>query len=77
MEQFGVAPPKPDVSIVIPLYKRIDLIEEQLAQFVLDPYLSRQDILYVLDSPEDEDLLLEIGVAPAPAVRGALPRSPS
>jgi O-antigen biosynthesis protein len=59
VEQFGVAPPEPDVSIVIPLYKRIDLIEEQLAQFVLDPYLSRQDILYVLDSPEDEDLLLE------------------
>jgi GT2 family glycosyltransferase len=59
VEQFGVAPPEPDVSIVIPLYKRIDLVEEQLAQFVLDPYVSRQDILYVLDSPEDEDLLLE------------------
>jgi GT2 family glycosyltransferase len=59
VEQFGGAPPEPDVSILIPLYKRIDLVEEQLAQFVLDPYLSRQDILYVLDSPEDEDLLLE------------------
>ena len=44
---------------MIPLYKRVDLIEEQLAQFVLDPYLSRQDIVYVLDSPEDEDQLLE------------------
>jgi GT2 family glycosyltransferase len=60
LEQFGVAPPKPDVSIVIPLYKRVDLVEEQLAQFVLDEYLSRQDILYVLDSPEDEDELLEM-----------------
>ena len=60
VEQFGAAPPEPDVSIVIPLYKRVDLIEEQLAQFVLDPYLSRQDILYVLDSPEDEDELLEL-----------------
>jgi GT2 family glycosyltransferase len=57
--QFGDAPAAPDVSIVIPLYRRIDLVEEQLAQFVLDPYVSRQDIVYVLDSPEDEDLLLE------------------
>ena len=60
VEQFGSAPPEPDVSIVIPLYKRVDLIEEQLAQFVLDDYLSLQDILYVLDSPEDEDELLEL-----------------
>jgi GT2 family glycosyltransferase len=60
VEQFGVAPPEPDVSIVIPLYKRIDLLEEQLAQFVLDSYLSCQDILYVLDSPEDVDELLEL-----------------
>jgi GT2 family glycosyltransferase len=58
--QFGDAPAAPDVSLVIPLYKRIDLIEEQLAQFVLDPYLARQDIVYVLDSPEDEDALLEL-----------------
>ena len=57
VEQFGTPPPEPDVSIVVPLYKRIELIEEQLAQFVLDPYLSRQDILYVLDSPADEDAL--------------------
>lgn len=60
VEQFGTAPAEPDVSIVIPLYKRVDLLEEQLAQFVLDPYMSEQDILYVLDSPEDEDLLMEM-----------------
>ena len=60
VEQFGAAPSKPDVSIVIPLYKRVDLVEEQLAQFVLDEYLKRQDILYVLDSPEDRDELLEM-----------------
>jgi O-antigen biosynthesis protein len=60
VEQFGAAPPAPDVSIVIPLYKRVDLVEEQLAQFVLDPYLSRQDVVFVLDSPEDRDQLLEL-----------------
>jgi O-antigen biosynthesis protein len=58
--QFGAVPVAPDVTVVIPLYKRIDLVEEQLAQFVLDPYLARQDIVYVLDSPEDEDQLLEM-----------------
>jgi len=57
--QFGEPPEAPDVSVVIPLYSRIDLVEEQLAQFVLDPYLARQDIVYVLDSPQDEDALLD------------------
>jgi GT2 family glycosyltransferase len=57
---FGNPPAAPDVSIVIPLYKRIDLVEEQLAQFVLDPYVSRQDIVYVLDSPEDADALMDL-----------------
>ena len=57
--QFGEPPEAPDVSVVIPLYSRIDLVEEQVAQFVLDPYLSRQDIVYVLDSPQDEDELLD------------------
>jgi GT2 family glycosyltransferase len=60
VQQFGAPPREPDVSIVIPLYKRVDLLEEQLAQFVLDPYLSRQDIVYVLDSPEDSDQLLDM-----------------
>jgi GT2 family glycosyltransferase len=57
--QFGAPPEAPDVSLVIPLYHRIDLVEEQLAQFVLDPYLAAQDIVYVLDSPQDEDELLD------------------
>jgi GT2 family glycosyltransferase len=60
VRQFGDPPPAPDVSIVIPLYKRIDLLEEQLAQFVLDPYVQQQDIVYVLDSPEDEDGLMDL-----------------
>jgi GT2 family glycosyltransferase len=59
VQQFGEPPSAPEVSVLIPLYKRIDLLEEQLAQFVLDPYLRRQDIVYVLDSPEDEDSLMD------------------
>ena len=60
VRQFGTPPPEPDVSLIVPLYKRIDLLEEQLAQFVLDPYLGRQDIVYILDSPEDEDALIDL-----------------
>ncbi len=41
----------PDVTLVIPIYGRHDFIEHQLARFALDPYLARQDILYVIDDP--------------------------
>jgi GT2 family glycosyltransferase len=50
--QFGKAPASPAVSIVIPLYRRTDLLEHQLAQFSLDPEIPRTDLIYVLDSPE-------------------------
>ena len=48
----------PEISIVIPLYKRVDLIEQQLAEFVLDPEIAEADLIYVLDSPEQKDELL-------------------
>jgi GT2 family glycosyltransferase len=55
---FGEPPESPTVSIIIPLYKRVDLIEQQLAEFVLDPETQDAEIIYVLDSPEQEDELL-------------------
>jgi GT2 family glycosyltransferase len=58
VEQFGDAPADPAVSIIIPLYKRVDLIEQQLAEFVQDREMSEADLIYVLDSPEQEDELL-------------------
>lgn len=55
--QYGTPPPAPQVSIIVPLYKRIDFLEQQLAQFVHDPEISQADLVYVLDSPElAEDL---------------------
>ena len=57
-EQFGTGPVDPDVSIIVPLYKRIDLVEHQLAQFVHDPEITAADLIYVLDSPEQERQLL-------------------
>ena len=50
--QYGEPPLEPEVSIIVPLYGRIDLIEHQIAQFVHDPELHAADLIYVLDSPE-------------------------
>jgi GT2 family glycosyltransferase len=50
--QYGTQPADPDVSIVVPLYKRVDFLEHQLAQFCSDEELFRSDLIYVLDSPE-------------------------
>jgi GT2 family glycosyltransferase len=52
VDQHGEPPTDPDVSIVVPLYGRIDFLEHQLVQFVHDPELRLADIIYVLDSPD-------------------------
>jgi GT2 family glycosyltransferase len=52
VERFGEPNPSADVSIVVPLYKRVDLLGHQLAQFTSDPELSEAELIYVLDSPE-------------------------
>ncbi len=52
-------PQAPEVTVIVPLYKRIDFVEHQLAHFARDPELAAADILYVLDSPEIADNLLD------------------
>ncbi len=49
--QYGSPPESPTVSVIVPLYGRIDFLEHQLAQFVHDPELAAADLIYVLDSP--------------------------
>ena len=53
----------PEVSVIVPLYKRIDFVEHQLAHFSRDPEMAAADILYVLDSPEIADNLLDLAHA--------------
>ena len=53
VDQHGQPPQEPRVTIVVPLYRRTDFLEHQLAQFALDPELHGVDLLYLLDSPED------------------------
>ncbi len=50
--QYGTPNESPDVSIIVPLYQRIDFLEQQLAQFVHDPEILQTELVYVLDSPE-------------------------
>jgi O-antigen biosynthesis protein len=50
--QFGTPPKDPDVTIIVPLYRRIDFLEHQLGHWVDDPDLTAADLIYVLDSPE-------------------------
>jgi GT2 family glycosyltransferase len=58
LEQYGVAPDDPDVTIIVPLYRRVEFLEHQLIQFAHDPEIARADLLYVLDSPELGDYLI-------------------
>jgi GT2 family glycosyltransferase len=57
VDTYGEPPTKPAVSVIVPLYKRLDFIEHQLLHFSADPELTGADLVYVLDSTEQrEDL---------------------
>jgi GT2 family glycosyltransferase len=60
LASYGRVPPSPAISLVVPLQRRVDLIEHQLAQFAADPELEHCELLYVLDDPEQSDLLEEV-----------------
>jgi GT2 family glycosyltransferase len=49
---YGTVPKSPRISIIVPLYKRIDFLEQQLAQFVHDREMLEVELIYILDSPE-------------------------
>lgn len=67
--QYGTPPSTPDISIIVPLYRRIDFVEQQLAQFVHDAAFRSVDLIYVLDSPEAADELLEVAAGLEPLYR--------
>ncbi len=50
-----LAPANPEVSLIVPIYGRYDFIEYQLSQFVNDPVMFRQEIIYVIDDPRIHD----------------------
>jgi GT2 family glycosyltransferase len=56
----GATPAFPEVSLIVPLYGRIDLVEHQLAHFAHDSFLADCELIYVLDSPELGDALEDL-----------------
>ena len=67
--EHGIAPASPDVSIIVPLYMNIEYLEGQLAEFAWDPAISKCDLIYVLDSPEQGDALDYLAGQLAPIYR--------
>ena len=58
VEQYGTPTTKPEASVIVPLYERIDFLEHQLAQFVHDAeFRAKADLIYVLDSPAQAEAL--------------------
>ncbi len=54
MLEFGSSPAAPEISIVIPLHRRLDLVEHQLARLADESSLAETEIIYVLDEKELE-----------------------
>lgn len=50
--QFGPPPDRPQLSVIVPLYRRTDFLEHQLVAFAQDPDWRKCELIYVLDSPE-------------------------
>lgn len=57
---LGEAPAAPEISIVVPLLRRADLVEHQLAQFAADPELAGCELIYVVADPDQAELAHEI-----------------
>jgi O-antigen biosynthesis protein len=57
VDVYGDPPATPAVSIVVPLYKRLDFLEHQLLQFSRDPDFAEVELIYVLDSTEQKEEL--------------------
>ncbi len=57
IDTYGTPTVDPPVSIVVPLYKRLDFVEHQLLHFSTDPDLAEAELIYVLDSVEQKEEL--------------------
>jgi O-antigen biosynthesis protein len=55
--ELGDLPADPAVSIVIPIYRNIDFLRVQMAAFATDPACAGVELVYVLDSPEQDAVI--------------------
>jgi O-antigen biosynthesis protein len=49
--QFGEPPMKPVCSVIVPIYGRLDFIEDQMAIFSRGPSAAAHQFIYILDDP--------------------------
>ena len=61
--ELGKSPSNAATSIVIPLYKRMDFVRHQIVHFANDLSLRDTEFIYVLDSPEDAEMLKAIALS--------------
>jgi GT2 family glycosyltransferase len=52
--QFLSRVDEPDITVVVPIYRRLDHARHQLAQFAADASFASVELIYVLDAPELE-----------------------
>jgi GT2 family glycosyltransferase len=57
VDTYGEPPESPEVSVIVPLYRRLDFLEHQLLHFSVDPELAEAELVYVLDSVEQREEL--------------------
>jgi GT2 family glycosyltransferase len=57
VDTYGEPPKAPEVSVIVPLYRRLDFLEHQLLHFSVDPELADAELIYVLDSVEQREEL--------------------
>lgn len=69
IDDYGPRALDPAVTIIVPLYQRLEFLEHQLAQFVHDDEISANELLYVLDSPTDEAWLRHLATSLFPLYR--------
>lgn len=57
----GVLPASPVVSVIVPLYGRIDFVEHQLIEFAKDTWIrDNAEIIYVIDDPSILDKFITL-----------------
>ncbi|WP_374440993.1 glycosyltransferase [Stella sp.] len=55
VDQLGPCRGAVDWSIVVPLYRSLELLPAQFAAFAADPDMARSELVLVLDSPEQQE----------------------
>ena len=50
---YGEQPDSPKVTVLVNIYKTYEMLRQQIADFVADPFIREQEILIVLDSVDD------------------------